>query len=218
MEIGVGKNCPWQLGRIGLLQALLVGLLVFGGPQPGRGEEADPLTQTKQYVGEIISILSDQQLAVPERREERKKKVEAVVDNVFDFEEMAKRSLARDWDEKTPEQQKEFVGLFARLVKQRYIGKVDSYSGQKVLFKNQSVKDGNAIIYSLLVDHGTNIPIDYKLIRKDNGKWLGYDVRVENISLVANYRQDFASIIRQDGFEGLLRKIRDKVEKPEAAQ
>ncbi len=170
----------------------------------------DPLAQLQASVESILEVLKDEQLAVPEMRGERRQRVEALVDGIFDFQEMGKRTLGAAWDKVQPAAKKEFVDLFAALVKQRYIGKIDEYSGQKVSFKKQIVKKKSAIIYSILLNNGIEVPIDYKMLRKGM-KWVGYDMRIENVSLVANYRRDFQSIIKKEKFDGLLEKMRKKV-------
>jgi phospholipid transport system substrate-binding protein len=172
----------------------------------------DPLTQLQASVDSIIAVLQDEKLAVPEMREERRRKVEAQVDTLFDFQEMGKRTLGAAWDKATAEERKEFVDLFASMVKERYIGKIDEYSGQKVTFKKQVVKEKSAIVYSILLNNGVEIPMDYKMLRK-GAKWVGYDMRIENVSLVANYRRDFQGILQKDKFSGLLQKMREKVDK-----
>ncbi len=210
------KNIILYCKRFFVVNIVFAMLVNLGGLAQGKAND-DPLEQIKGKVEEILTILKDEKLAAPENKAERKKQVEAVVDSMFDFEEMAKRSLSRYWDERTPAQKKEFVDFYARLVKQRYIGKIDSYSGQQVVFKKQIIKKKSAIIYSLLVDNGTNIPIDYKLINKGDS-WQTYDLRVENVSLATNYRRDFFSIIKSDGYEGLLAKMKEKIEKLESGQ
>jgi phospholipid transport system substrate-binding protein len=102
-------------------------------------------------------------------------------------------------------------------VKQRYIGKIDSYSGQEIVFKRQVLKGRSALVYSVLLDNNTEIPIDYRLVLK-NDLWTAYDLRIENVSLVANYRRDFASIVKKNGVAGLIKKMNDKVEQLEADQ
>ena len=176
----------------------------------------EPLTQLQASVDAIIEVLKDEQLAVPEMRDERSRKVEALVDGLFDFHEMGKRTLGAAWDKATPGEKKEFVDFFATIVKQRYIRKIDGYSGQEVSFKKQIVKKRSAKVYSILLNNGIEIPIDYKMLRK-NAKWVGYDMVIENVSLVANYRRDFQSIIKKKKFSGLLEKMREKVEKLQSA-
>jgi phospholipid transport system substrate-binding protein len=130
---------------------------------------------------------------------------------------MGKRALGRTWDKMAPAETEEYVNLFTRLVKQRYIGKIDSYSGQEIVFKRQVLKGKSALVYSVLLDNNTEIPIDYRLVLR-NDLWAAYDLRIENVSLVANYRRDFASIVKKNGVAGLIKKMNDKVEQLEADQ
>jgi phospholipid transport system substrate-binding protein len=177
----------------------------------------DPLSQLKASVDKVLAVLKDKKLAGPEMRATRRQKVESLVDAIFDFQEMGKRALGRTWDKLAPAEKEEYVDLFARLVKQRYIGKIDSYSGQEIVFKRQVLKGRKALVYSVLLDNNTEIPIDYRLVLK-NDLWAAYDLRIENVSLVANYRRDFASIVKKKGVAGLMKKMRDKVEQLEADQ
>lgn len=204
-----GKYGVGNLSRIIFVIIALVSVLYL--PRSGAAAVEQPLAQLQEVVDGIINILKDEQLAVPEMQETRRKKVEAQVDRLFDFQEMGKRTLGTAWDKATVAEKKEFVELFANLVKERYIGKVDAYSGQEVVFKKQVVKEKSAIVYSYLLNNGAEVPIDYKLLN-DGGRWLAYDLRIENVSLVANYRRDFFSIIKNEGFGGLLVKMRDKIE------
>ncbi|MCF6291571.1 MAG: ABC transporter substrate-binding protein [Desulfobacterales bacterium] len=175
----------------------------------------DPLSQVKDAVQEVLRILQDEQLLAPDMKEERRKRVEAVVDTMFDFAKMSKHVLVGYWNERTPEERQRFKNLFARLVKQRYIGKIDNYTGQEVVFKKQRVKGDRALIYTSLIDKGIAIPITYKLF-KNGDEWLVFDMKIENVSLVANYRQDFSSIIKKEGFDGLITRMRAKVAEVEA--
>ncbi len=196
---------------------LLAGLVLFSAcPARVGWAAADPLSQVKDAVQEVLHILQDEQLLAPGMKEERRKQVEAVVDTMFDFAKMSKHVLVGYWDERTPEERQRFENLFARLVKQRYIGKIDDYTGQKVVFKKQRVKGDRALIYTSLIDNGIEIPITYKLLKK-GGQWLAFDLKIENVSLVANYRQDFSRIIKKQGFDGLIARMRAKVAEIEAA-
>jgi phospholipid transport system substrate-binding protein len=125
--------------------------------------------------------------------------------------------LGGTWDKLVPAEKEEYVNLFTRLVKQRYIGKIDSYSGQEIVFKRQVLKGRSALVYSVLLDNNTEIPIDYRLMLK-NDLWAAYDLRIENVSLVANYRRDFAGIVKKEGVPGLIKKMVEKVEQLEADQ
>jgi phospholipid transport system substrate-binding protein len=133
---------------------------------------------------------------------------------MFDFREMARSSLGQTWNSLTPEDQDKFVDLFKQLVEQRYIGKIDSFDNQKVVYQRQLVRGDKAMVYTDIVDKDLEVPINYKL-REIDGKWLIYDMQIENVSLIVNYRRDFESIIRKEQFAGLVDKITQQIEKSE---
>ena len=133
---------------------------------------------------------------------------------MFDFRGMARSSLRQSWNSLTPEEKDMFVGLFTSLAEQRYIGKVDSYNEQKVVYKKQLVKGDRAMIYTDIVNKSLETPIVYRL-QENKGKWLIYDMKIENVSLIVNYRRDFDSIIRKEQFAGLVKKISKQLEKAE---
>ena len=122
-----------------------------------------------------------------------------------------KKTLSDNWDTLSAAEKKEFVDLLAKMVKQRYIGKIDSYAGQEVIFKKQRQKGSLALVYSDLLDNNTEIPIDYKMVLNGD-QWVVYDLKIENISLVANYRSDFSRIIKKDGMSALIKKMRETVD------
>lgn len=202
----------WIRGR-----ALLVIVCALFSQAVSLQAATDPLSQLKASVDKVLAVLKDEKLAVPEMRATRRQKVESLVDTIFDFQEMGKRALGRTWDNLASAEKDEYVDLFTRLVKQRYIGKIDSYSGQEIVFKRQALKGRSALVYSVLLDNNTEIPIDYRLMLK-NDLWAAYDLRIENVSLVANYRRDFAGIVKKEGVPGLIKKMVEKVEQLEADQ
>ncbi len=197
--------------------ALLAVFIVMGRWHFVAAVEVEELQQVKTSVMEILDILRDERLKVPERQVERKKLVLAVVRGVFDMREMAKRSLASTWRKITPAEQTRFVDLFGKLVEFRYIGKIDNYTGQKIKFKKEVVRGNRALIYSMLLDNSTEIPIIYSLIKKD-GRWRIFDLRIENVSLVVNYRREFLSVAKREGFDGLVKKIEAKVTELQAPE
>ena len=127
---------------------------------------------------------------------------------------MARSSLGQNWNNLTAEEQDRFVDLFARLIERRYIGKIDSYTNQKVIYKDQRIQDNKARVYTAIIDKDLEIPMDYSL-QMSQGTWLIRDLKIENVSLVANYRRDFNSIIRKEQFAGLVEKITEQLEKAE---
>lgn len=175
-----------------------------------------PLEQLQQSMDQVLGILQDQDLKRPEMKEERRKRVLLVVNEMFDFWEMARSSLGQSWKSLSQAEQEKFVGLFTSLVEERYIGKIDSYTDQKVVYRKELVKGDRAMIYTSIIDKDLDIPIVYRL-QKDKGRWLAVDLKIENVSLVVNYRRDFDAIMRKEKFAGLVEKISRQLEKNQTA-
>ena len=182
----------------------------IGGAASAKG----PMDQLKVAVDEILEILQAEDLRQAEHKDKRKQLVLNVVEDMFDFREMARSSLGPSWNSLTAEEQEKFIGLFRKLIEERYIGKVDSYNNQKVIYIKEWIKDDMALIYTAIVDKDLEIPIDYKL-KEDKGKWLIHDLKIENVILIANYRRDFDSIMRKEQFPGLVAKIKEQLDKTE---
>ena len=192
---------------------LLATVFLLHGEQTSASSN-DAMTQLQKSVDAILVILQSEELQVPERKEERKQRVLELVNDMFDFQNMARSSLGPTWNSLTPEEQNRFVGLFKNLIEQRYIGKIDSFDNQKVVYHKQLVKGDRAMIYTDIVDKDMEVPIIYKL-QEIEGKWLIYDMKIENVSLIVNYRRDFESIIKKEQFAGLIAKITEQIEKSE---
>ena len=192
--------------------SLILMMVLLNGERTLASANNDPLVQLQKSTDEILMILQSEELKVPEKKEERKQFILNVINRMFDFREMARSSLGPSWNNLTAAEQDRFVDLFARLVEQRYIGKIDSYNDQKVIYKEQHVQNNRARVYTALIDKDLEIPIDYSL-QMIQGRWLIRDLKIENVSLVANYRRDFNSIIRKEQFAGLVKKITEQLEK-----
>jgi phospholipid transport system substrate-binding protein len=192
------------------LPILLFGSGIFAATNAG------PMEQLQKSVDELLRILQSQELQAPDKKTERKQLIDNATNEIFDFQEMARSSLGQTWDTLTSEEQDQFVGLFTRLIEQRYKGKLDAYDNQKIIYKKELIKDKKALIYTVVVDKDLEIPIDYRL-RENQGKWLVYDLRIENVSLIVNYRRDFDSIIRKEQFAGLVEKISKQLEKSDTS-
>ncbi|MDH3541855.1 MAG: ABC transporter substrate-binding protein [Desulfobulbaceae bacterium] len=206
-----------MLQSIILLVVLLLTVSVFTIATGGSASATEkPMDQLQVAVDDILKILQSAELKGPEKKDERHQLVLNIVADMFDFREMARSSLGQSWNTLTPEEKDTFVGLFTTLVEQRYIGKIDSYNNQKVVYKKQLVKGDKAMVYTAIIDKDLEIPIVYRL-EKNKGKWLINDLKIENVSLIVNYRRDFDSIIRKEQFAGLVEKISKQLEKPEAS-
>jgi phospholipid transport system substrate-binding protein len=189
---------------------MLIFFLVFGMTLPGWAGE--PTDQIKQTTDKILSIITNPALKPPSKTAEREKLIRQAVDERFDWEEMARRALATHWAKRTLEERKEFVRLFADLLERTYKKKVEDYSGEKVLYEGET-KDGDyaTVKVKIVSKKNKDIPVEYRL-KKEGNDWFVYDVSIEGVSLVNNYRTQFNSIIVQSSYENLVKRLRDKAE------
>ena len=196
---------------------LLICLAFFAFDGAGAATEAEPTAQLQKYVDGIMEILQSEALKAPDKKKERQQLVLNIVTDMFDFRDMARSSLGQNWNSLTAEEKDTFIGLFTSLLEQRYIGKIDSYDNQKVVYQKELVKGDRAMVYTAILDKDLEIPIIYRLHEK-NGKWLVYDMKIENVSLMLNYRRDFESIIRKEKFAGLVERISKQLDTSQAAE
>lgn len=165
----------------------------------------------KRTVEDVIRIVADKEMQKTSNEQKRRDAIKKALSTVFDHQEMAKRSLGRHWNQRTPEERKQFVELFARLLENSYAGKIESYSNEKIVYGREFVEDGHAEVRSKVVTaRRDEYTLDYKLIKQPSGKWVVYDVVIEGSSLVSNYRTQFNRIITANGYQELLKKMQSK--------
>lgn len=168
--------------------------------------------KVRSTVDGIINILRDQSLNSPGKQEERRARIRNLILERFSFEEMSKRSLARHWRERSDKEKKEFVSLFSDLIENSYIEKIERYTDEEIIYADEKMSDGRAVVKTVIISKGNEIPIDYRLI-KTTDDWMVYDIVIEGVSLVSNYRSQFSSTIRATSYEGLVIKLREKTGK-----
>ncbi len=191
---------------------IMLSLLVFLVSMGGTGSaEPTPTSSVKSTIDEVLAVLSDKAMKTPEKQTERRAKLEEIIGGRFDYEEMAKRTLPTQWKSLKTEQQKEFVSLFQQFLANSYVGNVDGYSGEQVEYGKERLKGDFAEVQTKVVSPKVQIPLDYRLLKK-NGEWRVYDVVIDGVSLMKNYRGQFARIIDSDSFETLLEKLRTKTD------
>jgi phospholipid transport system substrate-binding protein len=173
---------------------------------------AQPIEEVRSTVDQAIAVLKNPRLKTDERKRERRSQIRQVLIPRFDFAEMAKRSLGADWRRRTPEEQKEFVMLFTDLLENSYIDRIEAYNDEKFVYVREKRDEDFAQVDSkILTGKGEEFSITYKL-HLVKGEWKVYDVVLENISLVNNYRSQFTRIITNASYEELVRRLREKAE------
>ena len=191
------------------ISPFLVILFMLLGSQAA-SSQSSPRSQLESIINEMISVLSDSSLKGPEHTEERRKKVIEVIEKGFDFGEMTKRSLGKHWKKLSKDEQEEITKLFARLIENSYITKIEGYSDEKVAFLKDRIKGKYAEINTEILSGSVSIPIKYRLKQKDN-VWRVYDINIEGVSLLKNYRGQFNAIFKKGAYQELKRQLEKKV-------
>lgn len=204
---------PWLSLR------MLLGIGVFwavfnGGAGPALA--GAPTDAMKSTIDEILRILKDKELKQPANANERRQRLEKVVAERFDYQEMSRRSLGASWTGLSDQEKQEFVALFRTLLTNSYAEKVETYSGEGVQYLNERTEQDYAEVRTKVLSGKTEIPLDYRLLHKSD-EWRVYDVVVDGVSLVSNYRGQFSKILRASSYADLvdqLRKKSDKIKSP----
>jgi len=190
----------------------IVAALTLVLAESSRASAGPPTDQLRTQIERVVKILEDPELKKDGRQKDRRTAVRQIANEIFDFSETARRSLARHWAGRTPAEREEFVQLFSDLLERSYISKIELYGGEKIGFAGDTIEGDGAVVRTKLVTkQGTEIPIDYRMHRKGD-KWLVYDVVIEGVSLIANYRTQFNKIITTSSFQELVKKMRTKQE------
>ena len=171
-----------------------------------------PTDQLRTQIERVLKVLDDPELKRDGKQAARRAVVRKIADEVFDFAETAKRSLGRHWQSRTPGEREEFVQLFADLLERSYISRIELYGGEKIGYAGDTIQGDLATVRTKLTTRqGTEIPIDYRMLQK-NSRWVVYDVIIEGVSLIANYRTQFNKIIQTSSYKELVKKMKTKQE------
>jgi phospholipid transport system substrate-binding protein len=188
---------------------LVFTIAVFASMPAMAGEPTEKIRVT---TDKIIGIVSNPALKGPEKAAERRLLIRKAVDERFDWEEMSRRTLARHWQKRTIEEKTMFIDLYGKLLEQTYLDRVEGYSGEKVLYESERVDGEYSVVkVKILTKQETEISTEYRL-KKNAGDWLVYDISVEGVSLINNYRTQFNSIIVRSSYKDLIKKLKAKVE------
>jgi phospholipid transport system substrate-binding protein len=187
--------------------ASLLALGLIATREAVAGQASD---QLRSRIDRVVTILEDPILKV--RPQERRVALQGAATDIFDFTEITRRSLGRHWQTATPAEREELVQLFTVLLERSYLGRIEQYSGERISVVGETLDGEMATVRTRLVSKGgTETPVDYRLHRAGD-RWMAYDVNVEGVSLVANYRAQFNKILQTSSAQVLVQRLRAKQE------
>jgi phospholipid transport system substrate-binding protein len=191
------------------LLAWLAGIVILSAPS--RLWASKPMDEIRVVVNQALGIVKESNLESKHERRQLVGRLEKIIDPLFDFKDMAKRSLGLHWKTLTKEERQEFVPLFRDFLGKVYLGRVRSYDGEKVLFIGETLGKNHAEVDTQVVDEKRNqLPVVYMLKRGD-GDWKIYDVLIDHVSLVDNYRSQFDRVISRSSYKDLVQQMKQKV-------
>jgi len=196
----------WLRGLVVVATVLLMGI---AADRAQAGEATEAMRAT---IGEVLRILADKDLKQPSKANERRQLLEKAVGERFDYQEMSRRSMGAPWANLSEKDKQEFVSLFQTLLVNTYADKIESYSGEGVQYVNERNEKEYAEVRTKVLTGKTEIPLDYRLLHKGSD-WRVYDVVVDGVSLVNNYRGQFSKILRNGSYADLVEQLRKKSEK-----
>jgi len=196
--------------------AILTGLLILLPiPAPADSGHETPTAVVRATLDAVFHILDDPHLKPATEAKQRRHQLEQVIAERFDYEEMSKRTLAAQWKPLSDKDRQEFVQLFKAFLSDQYAARIEGYAGERVLYLSERTTDGYAEVRTRLVSDKLDFPMDYRLTSK-RGTWYAYDVIVDGVSLVMNYRSQFTKIMAESSFQELLRRLRERPAKDHA--
>lgn len=174
---------------------------------------AGPSESIKRNVDNVISILKDPALKGEAGAKTKKARLRSASENMFDFNELSKRTLARNWNNFSNNQRREFTDLYKSILEDAYIEKITSYTDEKIVFSKEMVLSEKTYeVQSTIKRKNGDVPVNYRLINND-GNWKVYDVVIEGVSLISNYRTQFREILANQSVEALFKTMREKTGK-----
>lgn len=171
---------------------------------------SSPTEVVQGAVEQVVEVVQDPELGRPAAAKNRRTEIRRISHELFDFQEMARRSLARHWGTRTSQQREEFVGLFTDLLERSYFRKLEHYSGERILYLGEAVDGDYAVVRCKVVTaRESEIPMEYRLHLVDS-RWTVYDILIEGVSFVSTYRAQFNRVIQTSSYDALVKKMRAK--------
>ena len=168
--------------------------------------------QLQGSITKIIEILKDPALKGEEATSQRRETLRKVIYEQFSFEKMSQLCLGKYWKDRSDEEKKAFIELFGKLLEETYLSKIEGYTDERVEYLKEVITDKKAQINTKIITEKIEIPIDYRLYQEKDGSWRVYDLIIEGVSLVGNYRSQFDEILQRDNYEKLVEELKKKIE------
>jgi phospholipid transport system substrate-binding protein len=194
-----------RLSTPAVIVALMLSVVLSSAPGAWAGPPTD---QLRNGMERIFKILADPDLMGDEKASQRKSAVTRIAGEIFDFREMSKRTLGRHWDQRTPAERQDFARLFTELIQRSYFSKVDEHGSEKTVFRGETMDGDRALVRTtLLLARGAQMPLDYSMLNASE-RWRVYDLSIDGISLIANYRTQFNRVIRNSSYADLVTRLK----------
>ncbi|MBN2332917.1 MAG: ABC transporter substrate-binding protein [Deltaproteobacteria bacterium] len=193
----------------------LAAVLILFAAIAGATDQSSPQAQLKAAIDSLVEVLKDESLKGEGQKPLLEEKITKLFKQQFDMAYTSQLCLGRYWRTISEKEKQEFITLFTDLLKSTYIGKIETYNDEVVRYDDEKLLENKALVKTVIVSKGTEIPLDYKMVNR-GGIWLVYDVIIEEVSLVSNYRSQFSSILQKGKFPELLDRIRNKIAENQA--
>ncbi|HMH50881.1 MAG TPA: ABC transporter substrate-binding protein [Candidatus Acidoferrum sp.] len=189
--------------------AMWVVAFALGAMAPATGWAGEPTDQLQLQLERVLKVVQDPEMKKEGRAAERRA-VRKIAEEIFDFGDTARRALARHWAQRSPAEREEFVAVFTDVFEHAYLSKVELLQGDRVAYLGDSVEGGVATVRTrLTTKQGSQLGVDYRMQQRGaSGRWLVYDVLIESVSLVDNYRNQFNSVIQRSSYQELVRRLK----------
>ena len=189
--------------------AMWVVAFALGAMAPATGWAGEPTDQLQLQLERVLKVVQDPEMKKEGRAAERRA-VRKIAEEIFDFGDTARRALARHWAQRSPAEREEFVAVFTDVFEHAYLSKVELLQGDRVAYLGDSVEGGVATVRTrLTTKQGSQLGVDYRMQQRGaSGRWLVYDVLIEGVSLIDNYRTQFNSVIQRSSYQELVRRLK----------
>ncbi|MFO7812076.1 MAG: ABC transporter substrate-binding protein [Pelovirga sp.] len=188
-----------------MIKKIIITMLLFFPAVPVLAQP-DPLNAVESMVNSVLEVLDNSNLSPAEKKEQ----VSGRAQRILSIESMSQRTLGTYWSSATQEQRDHFTHLFTRILEETYLNRIDDYSGGTVRYLQQRVKDDRAIVDTLIIADELELPVQYRMVYEQQN-WRVFDIVIDGVSLIMNYRASYAEIIRSKGYDALFRLMEERV-------